>query len=149
MIRKFSKLLVEAFSRESSEQETDIARLGLSSRLAEEAPHVVVIANRRGLIEYANPKFTELTGYSREDAPGLSLRILGWGVEPATGYRPVWKAIEAGCEWQGEFLSKTRGETFCRESAIVSPLELQTGKVTHFLVVKTRLGEGNPETVYR
>ena len=143
MIRKLSKLLVDAFSRESPELEADIARLGRSSQLAEEAPHVVVIANRRGLIEYANPKFTEMTGYSREDAPGLSLRILGWGLEPVTGYLPVWKAIETGCEWQGEFLSKTRDEIFCRESATVSPLEFPIGKVTHFLVLKGRFGADN------
>ena len=106
------------------------------SRAVEQSPVSIVITNVKGDIEYVNPKFTQVTGYSREDVLGRNPRILKSDQSPPELYQELWKTITGGREWRGELRNlKKNGETFWEEASI-SPVMDERGRITHFIAVK-------------
>ena len=87
-------------------------------------------------IEYVNPKFVQVTGYSIEEAIGKNPRILKSGEKPAEEYKQLWDTITSGSEWQGEFHNKKKNGELSWEFAIISPITDAGGIITHFLAVK-------------
>jgi PAS domain S-box-containing protein len=105
-------------------------------RAVEQSPSSIVITDAKGTIEYVNPKFTEVTGYTFEEAKGQNPRILKSGQTTAEEYTKLWETILSGKEWRGEFYNrKKNGEQFC-ELASISPVRDSSGTITHFLAVK-------------
>ena len=103
-------IVVDISARKQTEAE--LRRL---SRAVEQSANTVVITDTKGYIEYVNPKFTETTGYSREEAVGQHTRILKSGETSADEYKGLWETIASGNEWQGEFHNKRKkGELFAR-----------------------------------
>ncbi|MBE7556488.1 MAG: PAS domain S-box protein [Anaerolineales bacterium] len=106
------------------------------SRAVEQSANTVVITNIEGYIEYVNPKFTQTTGYTREEAIGQHTRILKSGVTSPEAYKKLWETISAGEEWQGEFCNKKKNGELYWEFASISPIKDEWGGITHFLAVK-------------
>ena len=90
-------MAIDITERKSAEDE--LRRL---SKAVEQSPASVVITDLNGSMEYVNPKFTELTGYTPAEALGQNPRILKSGEMPAEEYRKLWQTIQTG-EWRGEF----------------------------------------------
>ena len=107
----------------------------------EQSPASVVITDLEGKIEYVNPKFTQVTGYSVEEAIGQNPRILKSGEWPSEAYRELWETITAGKEWRGEFHNKRKDSTLYWEYASISPIRNEKGEITHFLAVKEDITE--------
>ena len=105
-------------------------------RSIEHSPVSVVITDRKGTIEYVNPKFTEATGYTVEDVMGKNPRMLNARKQPPEFYRNLWKTIEAGDIWQGEFCNKKKTGELYWESAAISPIRNDQGEITHYVAVK-------------
>ncbi len=106
------------------------------SRAVEQSPSVVVITDLEGNIEYVNPKFCELTGYSFEEAAGQNPRILKSGDKPEEFYKDMWDTIQSGKEWRGEFCNKKKNGEEYWELALISSIRNDQGEATHFLAVK-------------
>jgi len=102
----------------------------------EQSPASVVITDVCGNIEYVNPKFTELTGYTLEEALGKNPRILKSGESPAEMYEQLWRTITSGGDWRGEFHNKKKNGELYLESAVISPIRDAQGAITHFVAVK-------------
>jgi len=100
-----------------------------------------VVTDTSGKIEYVNPKFTQLTGYSSEEAIGQNPRILKTGNTSPEGYERLWKNITSGKEWRGEFCNKKKNGEFYWESASISPVIDSEGTITHFVAVKEDITE--------
>ena len=111
------------------------------SRAVEQSPVTVVITNISGDIEYVNPKFTELTGYSREEAMGVNPRVLKSGRTPAEEYDNLWQTITKGGTWRGEFINRKKGGEEFWESASITPITDEDGRITHYLAVKEDITE--------
>ncbi len=111
-------------------------KLALLSRAVEQSQVSIVITNAEGSIEYVNPKFVELTGYSREEALGQNPRILKSNKQPPEFYAGLWKTISGGEEWRGELENKKKNGERYWESATISPVRDESGKIAHFLAVK-------------
>jgi diguanylate cyclase (GGDEF)-like protein/PAS domain S-box-containing protein len=121
---------------ESSTRHPADTQLRLLSRAVEQSPTSVVITNLAGEIEYVNPKFTQLTGYTFEEAIGQNPRILKSGENPPELYRELWDTIVAGKEWRGELNNrKKNGDTYW-EFASISGVIDASGSVTHYVAVK-------------
>ncbi|MCG8566300.1 MAG: PAS domain S-box protein [Desulfobacterales bacterium] len=106
------------------------------SQATEGSPASVVITDREGKIEYVNPKFTQVTGYSLDEAMGKSPNILRTESEHSTDFRQLWLDIQDGREWRGEFRNRKKtGEIFW-ESASISPIMDNRGRISHFVAVK-------------
>ena len=106
------------------------------SAAVEQSPASVVITDTSGAIEYVNPAFTRLTGYTMEEVRGRNPRILKSGEVPAEVYQDLWKTITAGGEWHGELLNRKKGGEPYWEQASISALVDDQGRVTHYLAVK-------------
>lgn len=100
------------------------------------SPASVIITDRAGRIEYINPKFTELTGYTLAEVVGKSPRILKSGKTPPEVYEELWLAITGGHEWRGEFVNRKKNGELYIEQASISPVTDPQGAITHFVAVK-------------
>ena len=118
---------------EHRKAESEARRL---SRAVEQSPASVVITDPNGDIEYVNPKFVEITGYSLEEVIGKNPRILKTGHTSPAEYRELWETITSGNEWRGEFRNKKKNGELYWESASISPIRGRNGAITHFVAVK-------------
>jgi PAS domain S-box-containing protein len=133
--------LFENLKQQLAEREVMNAELQKISRAIEQSPVSIVITDSKGNIEYVNPKFEEVTGYTIEEVRGKNPRILKSDYTSHEDYRHLWETITAGTEWRGEFYNKKKnGETFW-ESATISSIKDSTGNITHFLAVKEDITE--------
>jgi two-component system, sensor histidine kinase and response regulator len=134
-------ICVCASVRDITERKTAEAKLRKLSLAVENSPATVVITDRSGTIEYVNPAFTEVTGYTPKEAIGLNPRVLKAGNQPAELYANLWQTISAGKIWRGELCNKKKtGELFW-ESASISPITNAAGEITHFVAVKEDITE--------
>ncbi len=102
----------------------------------ERSPSAVVITDINGSIEYVNPKFSAITGYSPVEVLGKTPRILKSGKTPPEVYNQLWAAIRAGNEWQGEFCNKKKNGDYYWELTSISPVRNSLGVITNFIAVK-------------
>ena len=111
------------------------------SQAVEQSPASVVITSRDGTIEYVNPRFVEMTGYTLDEAVGQNPRILNTGVHDDVFYENLWNTVLAGDLWQGDFCNrKKNGETYW-EHALIAPVRGATGEITHFVAIKEDITE--------
>jgi diguanylate cyclase (GGDEF)-like protein/PAS domain S-box-containing protein len=127
--------------RDITENKNAEEQLRKLSRAVESNPSSIVITNADGDIEYVNPKFTLITGYSMEEACGKNPRILQSGKTPRETYPKLWDTILAGKEWRGEFFNKKKNFELYWESASISPILDAAGAITHFVAVKEDITE--------
>ncbi|MGA1869387.1 MAG: PAS domain S-box protein [bacterium] len=105
------------------------------SSAVEQSPSVVVISDINGIIEYVNPKFTELTGYVFSEIIGKNINILKSGVHTPEEYRELWNIITQGGVWRGEFYNKKKDSGYYWESATISSIKNSENTITHFIKV--------------
>ena len=110
-------------------------------RAIEHSPASVVVTDLSGTIEYVNPKFCEVTGYTAEEAMGQNPRVLKSGDQPPEFYKELWDTILAGDEWHGELSNKKKSGEVYWEHASISPIRDAQGKITHFVAVKEDITE--------
>ena len=112
------------------------AELRKLSTAVEQSANSVVITDVNGIIEYVNPKFTAVSGYSREEAIGQNPRILKSDKQPDSYYVDMWKTISSGKEWQGEFCNVTKQGRQFWELSSIAPIKDDTGVVTNYVAIK-------------
>ena len=105
------------------------------SKAVEQSPATVLITDLDGKIEYVNPKFTEVTGYTAAEVLGENPRILKSGYTAPQEYEKLWETIQTG-EWRGEFLNKRKDGTLYWEAASISQIRDEQGRPTHYIGVK-------------
>ena len=123
-------------SRDITEQKRAEQKLEEYKLATEQSPASIVITNIDGCIEYINPKFSEISGYSFDELIGQNPRILKSGKMSRDDYKGLWETILTGAEWRGEFYNKKKNGTFYWESASISSINDSDGKITHFIAVK-------------
>ena len=110
-------------------------------RAVEQSANTVVITDLEGRIEYVNPKFTALTGYTADEAIGQNPNILKSGLTPPERYAELWRAIQSGREWRGEFINRKKNGELYWELASISPIRNAAGEITHYIAVKEDITE--------
>ena len=111
------------------------------SRAVEQSANLVIITDTQGRIEYVNPKFTPVTGYTPDEVIGQDPRILKSGTTSPEEYRRLWETITSGREWRGEFLNKRKDGVLYWASASISPLRNYQGVITHFVAIQEDISE--------
>jgi PAS domain S-box-containing protein len=109
------------------------------SRAVEQSASSIVITDLNGRIEYVNPAFSQITGYSREEAVGNNPRVLKSGKHPRAFYADMWRTISSGNVWQGELINKRKNGERYWEHASISPVKDRDGKITHYVAVKDNI----------
>ncbi len=111
------------------------------TKVVEQSPDSILITDINGIIEYANPKLSELTGYSPEEIIGQSPRIFQSGEHPKSFYTTLWNTLLAGKDWHGEILNRKKDGNLYWENASIAPLLNNKGEVTHYIAVKDEITE--------
>ncbi len=130
------KPVLQAVVRDITRRKQAEEKLRQLSRAVEQSPASIVITNPAGDIEYVNPKFVQVTGYTLAEALGKNPRILKSGEKGPAAYRELWDTISAGKEWRGEFHNKKKNGELYWESASISSIRDLAGRVTHYVAVK-------------
>ena len=111
------------------------------SRAVEQSANLVIITDTQGRIEYVNPNFTQVTGYTPDEVIGQNPRVLKSGKASPEEYRRLWETITSGREWRGEFLNKRKDGALYWASASISPLRSYHGVITHFVAIQEDISE--------
>ena len=128
------------YAREITEQKKSQADLSKLFQAIQQSPMSVVITDRDGNIEYVNPEFTKVTGYTLAEAIGQNPRILKSGHTPPEQYADLWNTISAGGVWRGEFRNKKKNGELFWELASIAPVK-DGEKITNFVAVKEDITE--------
>lgn len=102
----------------------------------EQSPVTVIITDGDGHVEYANPRLTELTGYTLDEVRGQTPRIFKSGHTPPEIYEQMWATIKSGQLWKGQLLNRKKDGTLFWEDTHISPVIDHAGVIQHFVAVK-------------
>ncbi|MFA5327887.1 MAG: PAS domain S-box protein [Prolixibacteraceae bacterium] len=130
------KMIEDITERKSFED-----RLRTLSYAVDQSPVSIVITDLHGNIEYVNPKFTQITGYTSEEAVGQNPRILKSGHTLPKEYHDLWETIFSKNVWHGEFQNLRKNKEVYYESATISPITDEDGNIVNFLAVKEDITE--------
>ena len=118
--------------------ETELRKL---TGAIEQSPASVVITDPEGRIEYVNPFFTELTGYTQAEVIGQNPRVLKSGETAPAVYREMWLTLTTGLVWRGELINrKKNGERYV-EHVVISPVLGPDGRTTNYVAIKEDVTE--------
>lgn len=123
---------------ERNRAKEDASRL---SRAIVQSPVSVIITNLDGEIEYVNPKFEKISGYTFEEVIGENPSILKSGIMSKEFYENLWKTILTGKDWHGEFYNRKKDGKYYWENVVISPIENNSGQITHFVAIKEDITE--------
>ncbi len=107
----------------------------------EQSANTIVITDIHGNIEYTNPKFTEITGYTAAEALGQNPRILNSGMQSKAYYAQMWQTITSGKIWEGEFQNKAKNGTIFWEHVTITPIKDDANKIINYLAIKEDITE--------
>lgn len=111
------------------------------STAIEQSPVSVVITDPNAAIEYVNPQFTRVTGFTAREALGKNPKILNSGLTPPATFRAMWRQLAEGRLWSGELINRRKnGETYWEE-AHISPVRDVSGQTMHYVAVKLDISE--------
>jgi two-component system cell cycle sensor histidine kinase/response regulator CckA len=117
------------------------AELRKLARAVDQSPVSIVITDREGRIEFVNPKFTQVSGYTSAEVRGKTPRVLKSGEMSSREYADMWATVLAGREWRGEFHNRRKDGSLFWETASISAVRDPAGEITHFIAVKEDVTE--------
>ena len=106
------------------------------SRAVKYSSAVIFITNADGVIEYVNPRFTAVTGYTATEAIGRTPTILKSDVTPPRLYEELWSTIAGGRDWQGELCNTRKNGELYWALASISPVRDDIGRIQHYVAVQ-------------
>lgn len=133
--------LAEDAQQAKAEAEAANAEMRKLTRAVEQSPATIVITDKDGRIEYVNPRFVQLTGYTPEEVIGQNPRILKSGKQSEQFYKELWDTVLAGKQWYGDLCNKRKSGELYWEHASISPVKNAAGEMAHFIAVKEDVTE--------
>ena len=120
------------------------AQLRLQSAALNAAANAIIITDRAGLIQWVNPAFSELTGYTAAEAMGKNPRDLVKSDQHSHAfYKNLWDTILSGQVWRGEIINRRKDHSLYSEEQTITPVRDAQGAITHFIAVKQDITERN------
>ena len=101
----------------------------------------VIITDINGIVEYTNPKFTEISGYSKSEIIGRKANLVKSGKHDSNFYIQLWSTIKEGKIWIGEICNKKKSGQLFWEQVTISPIKNNKNEITHFVAVQTDISE--------
>ena len=125
-----------AFAEDISDRIRTERELRQLSAAITQSPISVLITDLDGTIEYVNPAFLRISGYSRDEVIGNNPSVLKSGYTSAEAYQQMWELLRSGGCWQGEFCNRREDGSLYWESASITPITDADGRTSHYLAVK-------------
>ena len=122
-----------SFSSSARKLKKTEEHLNILSSSVQQASEAIMIANKDGIIEYVNPSFEKLTGYSAKEVLGKSPNMLKSGVQDSVFYENMWLELNAGHSWQGRIIDQKKDGTNYPAILTISPIKNEAGEITHYV----------------
>ena len=136
MITAHGKELLHSIIHDVTEKKSAEKQLKLLSRSVEQSPVSIIVTDTSGKIEYVNPGFQRISGYSLEEVKGQTPRFLKSGYHPPEYYRHLWSTILSGKDWAGELRNRKKNGELYWINAVISPVLNSRGEVTNFVSIR-------------
>jgi PAS domain S-box-containing protein len=107
----------------------------------EQSPSSVAITDISGSIIYCNPKFTEITGYRRDEVLGKKMSLLVSGMQELPFYQELWKTVSSGREWHGMLQNKRKDSSLVWVSESISPIKNSDGSIISYISIMEDITE--------
>lgn len=133
---KFTTVFNDITEKKKYEEELEKTRAAI-----EQSGDTIVITDIKGDIEYVNPAFEKITGYSRSEALGKNPRILKSGIHDIEFYEKLWETISSGMIWSGVITNRRKDGSLYHEEAVISPVYGKNGQIINFVAVKRDITE--------
>jgi sigma-B regulation protein RsbU (phosphoserine phosphatase) len=127
--------LVLTIIEDVTAQRAALSELQTLSNAVEQTADVVFITSRTGVIEYVNPAFERITGYTRAEALGQNPRLLKSGQMPQDYYQRLWETVISGEPFQAQTVNRKRDGTLFVAEQTITPMKDPEGQITHFVSV--------------
>ncbi len=127
--------------RDITERKKDERQLHLQSAVMEAAANAIIVTDADGCVEWVNPAFTNLTGYTFDEVHRENPRILKSGYQSPDFYENLWQTIKRGEVWHGTMLNKRKDGTFYHEVQTITPVTDSNGTIHHFIGIKFDITE--------
>ncbi|MBP9010635.1 MAG: PAS domain S-box protein [Smithellaceae bacterium] len=111
------------------------------STAVEQAAEDIIITDPEGIIQYVNPAFEKITGYSRAEAIGRNPRFLQSGRHDSAFYKRLWDTLRDGRIWTGHLIDRRKDGDIIEEDTTISPLTTSTGKLMGYVALKRDVTE--------
>jgi two-component system, cell cycle sensor histidine kinase and response regulator CckA len=111
--------------------------LQLQTAAVTAAANGIVITSLDGTVQWVNPAFTRMTGYTPKEVVGQKPTVLKSGRHDESFYRELWQTIMAGDVWRGEIVNRRKDGRLYTEQMTVTPVETAGAGITHFVAIKT------------
>ena len=116
-------------------------QIRLKTAALQAAANAVIITDRNGVIQYVNPAFTQLTGYTAEEAVGQTPRLLKSDRHSPRFYRRLWGTILSGEVWRGELHDRLKNGELYISRQVIAPVHDAEGTISHFVSVSEDITE--------
>ncbi len=137
-----SRKYILASHRDITRRKRAEEELRLESAALEAAANAIVITNRAGIIQWANPAFTNFTGYAIAEAAGRNpSELIKSGKHEPAFYKNMWDTILGGQVWHGEITNRRKNGSCYTEEMTITPVRDQRGEITHFVAIKQDITE--------
>jgi len=127
--------------RNLTERKREQEELRRLATVVEQAAEMILITDTEGTIQYVNPAFEKITGYTRGEVVGQSSRLLKSGKHDKAFYKNLWDTILRGEVWSGRFVNRRKDASLYEEEATISPVHDGAGKISNFVAVKRDITE--------
>ncbi len=127
--------------RDITERKQVEEQLRSLSVAVEQSPVSVVITDLDGIIQYVNPKFEQVTGYTASEAVGQNPSVLKSGKTDQSVFDGLWRTLHEKKPWKGEFINRRKNGELFFEEAYISPVTDSNGAVSRYVAVKLDISE--------
>lgn len=128
--------------RAARQHDADVEQLRVRGAALEATANSIIITDRKGVIEWANPAFCALSGYTLEETLGRNPRdLVRSGRHSPDGYQDLWRTILAGKVWRGELINRRKDGSHYLEDQTITPVRDETGAIRHFIAIKQDITE--------
>ncbi len=124
-----------------SELEHARTQLELEAIALQEAWDAIIITDRQGTILWVNRAFTEMSGYSAQEALGQTMRLVKFGLHDADFYRHLWETILSGQVWEADVINRRKDGTLYEVNQVITPVRIGGKEITHFVTIQREIGE--------
>jgi diguanylate cyclase (GGDEF)-like protein/PAS domain S-box-containing protein len=135
-VRLVQQMQNELFARKKAEENSL-----LQSAALEAAANAIAITDKNGTIQWVNPAWVKLTGYSKEESIGQNARLIKSEKHDASFYKAMWDTILAGKVWRGELVNRRKNGSLYYEEETITPVLDERGDVKNFIAIKLDVTE--------
>ncbi len=129
-VRRHAAILEEEVARRTAQLRAEKEQ---TEAILQNVADAIVITDLEGNIQYANPAFARLTGYSQEELVGQNTRLLTSGQVPDEVFQEMWSTILRGEVWHGEVINRRKDGSLYDADLTIVPLRDEEGKVVGFI----------------